>query len=91
MKVTEDADVTYHAASAASVISIAVQAIEEVNSLDSTLLAQHIAKSVFKTAYGSVSFDANGQSEAHSLLIQYDKEGRVQTVFPEDVSSGPLL
>lgn len=91
MDATGDVDVTYHAASASSVISIAVQAIERTNSLDEALLAEEIAQSTFKTAYGSMSFDINGQSQAPSLLIQYDGNGTVQTVFPTETSSGPVL
>ena len=91
MAATGDVDVTYHAASAASVISIAVQAIETANTLDEAILAKHIAEASFPTIYGDISFDVNGQSEAPSLLIQYDANGTVQTVFPPETSSGPVL
>jgi len=90
-RATGDVDVTYHAASAASVISIAVQAIETTNSLNEAVLSEHIAKATFPTIYGSISFDANGQSQAPSLLVQYDANGTVQTVYPEDASSGSIL
>lgn len=88
---TGDVDVTYHAASAASAISIAVQSIEQANTLDEGLLAEHIASSSFATAYGQISFDSNGQSQAPSLLIQYDGNNEVQTVFPPEISSGNIL
>jgi branched-chain amino acid transport system substrate-binding protein len=88
---TSDEDVTYQAASAASVISITVQAIESADTTNGTIIAEHIASSVFKTIYGEISFDLNGQSQAPALLVQYDINGNVQTVFPEETSSGPIL
>eukprot|EP00522_Entomoneis_paludosa_P007414 CAMPEP_0172454748 /NCGR_PEP_ID=MMETSP1065-20121228/11644_1 /TAXON_ID=265537 /ORGANISM="Amphiprora paludosa, Strain CCMP125" /LENGTH=1032 /DNA_ID=CAMNT_0013207129 /DNA_START=2817 /DNA_END=5915 /DNA_ORIENTATION=+ len=101
---TADADVTYHAASAASVMSIAVQALEGA-AMESVFvseeqplpsheeLASYIASDnfSFKTMYGEISFDENGQSQAPSLLIQYDAQGTVQTVYPNKISSGPIL
>mmetsp|Transcript_26569 Transcript_26569/g.33836 ORF Transcript_26569/g.33836 Transcript_26569/m.33836 type:complete len:839 (-) Transcript_26569:94-2610(-) len=88
---TSELDVTYHAASAASVISIAVQALEASDTTDEVVLSQHIAANNFKTIYGDIGFDSNGQSKSPSLLIQYDTSGIVQTVFPEEASSGPIL
>lgn len=88
---TADTDVTYHAASAASVISIAVQAMENTKTKDKATLATHIALKSFKTIYGDISFDSNGQSLAPALLIQYDASKTVQTVYPNKVRSGPIL
>mmetsp|Transcript_8278 Transcript_8278/g.17219 ORF Transcript_8278/g.17219 Transcript_8278/m.17219 type:complete len:442 (+) Transcript_8278:488-1813(+) len=90
-RATGDVDVTYHAASAASVVSIAVQAIESTDTLDEAVLTKHIAEATFPTIYGAISFDANGQSQAPSLLVQYDANGTVQTVYPEEASSGSIL
>lgn len=88
---TSDIDITYHSASAAGVMSIIVQALQEVDSMDETKLAEYIASHSFETMYGVISFDGNGQSQAPSLLIQYDTNLTVQTIFPEATSSGPIL
>jgi hypothetical protein len=88
---TGEEDVTYHTASAASVVSIMVQAMEQADTTNETELAQLIAQSSFKTMYGDVSFDTNGQSIAPSLLIQYDTNNTVHTIFPSETSSGPIL
>jgi len=88
---TSDVDVPFQAASAASVISIAVQALEGSDTTDEVALSQYIASNNFKTFYGDVGFDSNGQNNARFLLIQYDTSGIVRTVFPEETSSGPIL
>mmetsp|Transcript_2644 Transcript_2644/g.5503 ORF Transcript_2644/g.5503 Transcript_2644/m.5503 type:complete len:780 (+) Transcript_2644:240-2579(+) len=88
---TSDLHTSYHAASAASIISILVQALEKTNSLDNSEITKYIATNSFKTIYGDISFDANGQSQAPALLIQYDTEGVVQTIFPEATRSGPFM
>jgi len=54
-------------------------------------LADYISKNKFETIGGSYTFDENGQSEARSLMIQYDANEVVQTVYPPDSASGPIL
>ena len=89
----ESADVPYQAAMAASLISMLHQAIEEVNGFreNGPQLADYLSKNSFKTMGGELSFDENGQSNAPSLTIQYDRRGVVQTVYPPEASSGPIL
>jgi len=88
---TSDNDVTYHPASAAAVISIAVQAMEKVDTTNETELVPFIANNEFQTMFGNVAFDVNGQNFAPSLATQYDLNGTVQTVFPVESSSGSFL
>jgi len=92
-KEEETADVPYQAAMAASLISLLHQAIEGVNGFrqNGPQLAEYISKHSFQTMGGELSFDENGQLNAPSLTIQYDKNGQVQTVFPPESSSGPML
>ena len=64
---------TYHAASAASSVSIIAQAIELAGELwqNSTEVAKIISQQNFSTLYGNIFFDENGQSKTPSLLLQY--------------------
>lgn len=89
---TSDTDITYHTAAAAAAISVIIQAIKQADAISETkAIRDIIASGTFQTMYGEVSFDNNGQSRAPSLLIQYDTNGTVQSVFPAEVSSGPIL
>ena len=89
---TADIDVTYHAASGASAISILKQAMERADTFtDTQALRDVIASDTFTTVYGQISFDVNGQSQAPTLLVQYDLNQTVQTVFPHDSSSATIL
>jgi len=81
---------SYHAASAAASLAIFVDVIERTESLDAADIKAALASESFTTLYGDISFDENGQSNAPSLLLQYDEAGAVQTVYPEESSSGPL-
>ena len=81
---------TYHAASAAASLAIFVQVLEEVNSTNIDLIKASLATDTFRTLYGDISFDVNGQSNAPSLVLQYDKNGKVQTVYPEEKRSEPI-
>mmetsp|Transcript_18897 Transcript_18897/g.28744 ORF Transcript_18897/g.28744 Transcript_18897/m.28744 type:complete len:910 (+) Transcript_18897:15-2744(+) len=95
-KETDDVEVIYHSASAAAIISIAAQTLQNVgifasNENATAAWSDYIRKNTFQTIYGQVSFDDNGQSLAPSLLIQYDENGTVRTVFPEESSSGSIL
>jgi hypothetical protein len=58
---------------------------------DSDAIATVLANEEFTTLYGNLSFDANGQSKAPSLFLQYDINTTVQTVYPLDASSGTLV
>lgn len=92
-KEEESADVPYQAAMAASLISMLHQAIEAVNGFrqNGPQLAEYISKHSFQTMGGELSFDTNGQLDAPSLTIQYDTNGQVQTVYPPEAASGPML
>lgn len=83
--------ITYHAAAFASTISVLVQAIEQTQSIDDAVLAEYIARSTFQTAMGGVSFDENGQNSIPMLLIQYQTNNTIQTVYPEEARSSPMV
>jgi len=85
-----DRQATYHAASAAASLAIFVQVMEGTNSLDPVDLKSSLANDTFRTLYGDISFDENGQSNAPSLVLQYNTDGNVQTVFPEEKRSEPI-
>lgn len=82
---------TYHAASAAASVGTLVQAIERADSFATDAVADVLASQEFKTLYGLLSFDANGQSQAPSLHLQYDKDLAVQTVYPIEFRSAELV
>ncbi len=82
---------TYHAASAAASVGALVQAIERADSFDAEAVSDVLAMQQFKTLYGLLSFDANGQSQAPSLHLQYDKDLTVQTVYPIEFRSAELV
>ena len=69
------------------------QAIQGVNGFreNGPQLAEYISKHSFQTMGGVLSFDENGQLDAPSLTIQYDTNGQVQTVYPPEASSAPML
>mmetsp|Transcript_18898 Transcript_18898/g.28745 ORF Transcript_18898/g.28745 Transcript_18898/m.28745 type:complete len:910 (+) Transcript_18898:15-2744(+) len=95
-KETDDVEVMFQAASAAAMISIAAQTLQNVgiaafNEDATAAWSDYIRKNTFQTMYGQISFDDNGQSLAPSYLIQYDSNGTVLTVYPEESSSGPIL
>eukprot|EP00536_Pseudo-nitzschia_multiseries_P005379 jgi/Psemu1/12456/gm1.12456_g len=54
-------------------------------------MSEYISSNTFQTMGGKYSFDENGQSKAPSLMVQYDANGEVQTVYPLETSSGPIL
>ena len=81
---------TYHAASAFASLAVLLQAIRDTNSFDVPTLQSSLSTNTFRTLYGDISFDTNGQSNAPSLVLQYNREGKVQTVFPDDKRSNPL-
>ena len=83
-------EASYHAASAAASLAILVDAIERAESIDVTMIKDVVASFTFKTLYGEVSFDSNGQSNNPSLLLQYDENEDVHVVYPEESKSGVL-
>ena len=89
----ETADVAYQSAMAGALISVLFQAVEAVGNFQNNgpELAEYISKNSFETMGGNFSFDENGQSKAPSLMVQYDAEQIVQTVFPIEAASGPIL
>ena len=82
---------TYHAASAAASVGALVQAIERADSFATDAVSEVLASQEFKTLYGLLSFDANGQSQAPSLHPQYDRDLAVQTVYPIEFRSAELV
>ena len=54
-------------------------------------LADYVSKHSFPTMGGNLAFDDNGQLKVPSLTVQYDTNGGVQTVYPPELSSGPML
>ena len=82
---------TYHAASAAASVGALVQAIERADSFATDAVSDVLASQEFKTLYGLLSFDANGQSQAPSLHLQYDSDLAVQTVYPIEFRSAELV
>ncbi len=82
---------TYHAASAAASVGALVQAIERADSFDAEAVSNVLASQEFSTLYGLLSFDINGQNQAPSLHLQYDKDLAVQTVYPIEFSSAQLV
>ena len=80
---------TYHAASAFASMAILLQSIRDTNSFDVQNIQASISTNTFRTLYGDISFDGNGQSLAPSLVLQYNGEGIVNTVFPDEKRSNP--
>ena len=85
-------------------ISVLGDAIKATNSLDDNKLAEHIAKTTFKTIHGNIKFGANGEWEKSGMLqVQYHgiKQGAgletwrgmdYQTVLtPKDYKTGDLI
>jgi hypothetical protein len=92
-KQDDTSDVPYQAAMAASLISMLHLTIQGVNNFrqNGPQLANYVSKNTFQTMGGKLAFDENGQLKAPSLTVQYDANGVVQTVYPPDASSGPIL
>jgi ABC-type branched-subunit amino acid transport system substrate-binding protein len=84
---------TYHAASAAASLSILVQAIELAgpNWENEDVVAKLISENVFPTVYGNISFDENGQSNAPTLVVQYDGKMKLQTFYPSPFPNSALV
>ncbi|VEU35360.1 unnamed protein product [Pseudo-nitzschia multistriata] len=89
----ETADVAYQSAMAGALISVLYQAVEAVGSFQDNgpELAEYISNNSFETMGGNFSFDENGQSMAPSLMVQYDAEQLVHTIYPLETASGPIL
>ncbi len=89
----DTANVPYQAAMAASLISMLYQTIEGANGFSGNgpQLADYVSKHSFPTMGGNLAFDNNGQLKVPSLTVQYDTNGGVQTVYPPELSSGPML
>jgi len=88
----DSSDVSYQAAMAAATVTILVKAIETADSInvDAATLSTIFSEMKLKTVGGEISFDSNGQSLSPSLLIQYNKEGSIETVYPKNKSSGNI-
>lgn len=82
---------TYHAASAAASVGVLVQAIERADSFDAEAVSDVLAMQQFTTLYVLLRFDADGQSQAPSLHLQYHKDLTVQTVYPNEFKSAELV
>lgn len=88
------ADSTVHnlVANAAAGLSIALQAMEAVNSYQNvTLLDEYLLKTTFQTIIGEVSFDEFGQNAAPTALIQYNATGNVRVMYPPEKANAEIL
>mmetsp|Transcript_19261 Transcript_19261/g.47630 ORF Transcript_19261/g.47630 Transcript_19261/m.47630 type:complete len:876 (+) Transcript_19261:112-2739(+) len=77
-----------HVAQSAA-ISVLVQAIESVGSINDTdRIVGVLQNNTFDTVYAKVSFDDNGQNNAPGLLLQYDADNVAQVALPESLNRG---
>jgi len=83
---------TYHAASAASALSVLVQSIEMAGSnwANEEVVAKVISENMFPTVYGNISFDTNGQSDAPTFLLQYNVGMNLQTIYSTSAIVYPM-
>jgi len=77
---------TYHAAAATAQVSLAVQALQQSQSLLTEDLAKVLSEASvsnpFYTLYGDIFFTDIGQADLKVLGTQYDLEGNLQVVAP---------
>ncbi|CAB9517448.1 affinity cAMP-specific and IBMX-insensitive 3',5'-cyclic phosphodiesterase [Seminavis robusta] len=83
--------VPYHAALFATALSILVQSMEATDSTNEDTLVNYMLNQTFRTTLGNVAFNPNGQNKISPPLVQYDTNGVIQTVYPPNVASAPLL
>lgn len=83
----------YQHTSQSAAISVLVQAMERVRgavTIDdhefTEKVREKLASNSFATVYGNISFDENGQSAAPSLLLQYDANGTLHVLLPNDLA-----
>mmetsp|Transcript_26383 Transcript_26383/g.42761 ORF Transcript_26383/g.42761 Transcript_26383/m.42761 type:complete len:776 (+) Transcript_26383:5205-7532(+) len=81
----------YQAASAAGSLSSLLQAIEQVDSLNSSIVAKALRERTFETVYGHVAFDENGQQQYAPLLLQYNGLSQIETIWPATFASSDIV
>jgi branched-chain amino acid transport system substrate-binding protein len=78
----------YHAMQAYASLLVAVQAIRDAKSMDSTKVRDAIRKlNMSMTPFGPIKFDANGQNQ-HPVLITQVLGGQYKVVYPKNVADG---
>jgi len=65
-----EAEVSYHGASAFGGVAALVAAIEAAGTLETEAVAQQLAASSLREFYGDIAFDANGQITVGMLVLQ---------------------
>uniref|UniRef100_A0A7S2KNJ2 G-protein coupled receptors family 3 profile domain-containing protein n=1 Tax=Leptocylindrus danicus TaxID=163516 RepID=A0A7S2KNJ2_9STRA len=90
---TRQSVVTYHAAFAASALSVLVQAIEKAGSLDTSKVREILVKNKFPTIVGAIMFDENGQSNEFSpfAVQQYNDSMKLAMLDMESIGNDKLV
>ena len=79
------ASISADAAEAYSVGQVVQQAAERINSLDNAKLTQALHSGTYQTIQGPMAFDATGQPNGQSFLVQW-QHGQTVPVFPASVA-----
>jgi branched-chain amino acid transport system substrate-binding protein len=78
----------YHAASAAADVETFAKAIAAAGTLDAKKVRDELAKVDFKSLYGRVKFEQNGQISLPQTVIQIE-DGKVVPIYSEDFIAKP--
>ncbi|MFL5310364.1 MAG: amino acid ABC transporter substrate-binding protein [Myxococcales bacterium] len=78
----------YHAASAAADVETFAKAIAAAGTLDAKKVRDEIAKVDFKSLYGRIKFEANGQISLPQTVIQIE-DGKVVPIYAEEFLAKP--
>src|SRR5438270_4222885 len=78
----------YHAASAAAGVETFAKALAAAGTVDAKKVRDEIAKVDFKSLYGHVKFEANGQISLPQTVIQIE-DGKVVPIYSEDFLGKP--
>jgi branched-chain amino acid transport system substrate-binding protein len=78
----------YHAASAAADVEAFAKALAAAGSIDPKKVRDELAKVDFKSLYGHVKFEQNGQISLPQTVIQIEN-GKVVPIFSEDFLAKP--
>jgi branched-chain amino acid transport system substrate-binding protein len=78
----------YHAASAVSCVEAFAKAITAAGSLDPKKVRDELAKVDFKSLYGHIKFQPDGQISLPQTVIQI-QDGKVVPIFSEDFEAKP--
>ena len=80
----------YHAASAAADVEAFAKALAAAGTLDPKKVRDELAKVDFKSLYGHVKFQENGQISLPQTVIQI-QDGKVVPIYAEDFLSKPKI